>query len=85
MIPRLIFQTARPPSSGRDSIQRVPLHRLKAGAADHAAQLPFCGAVAYAAGGADDVFFEHHRANVVAAEAPRLVGLAARMHHNGVQ
>src|SRR5438309_5934372 len=49
-------------------VQRVPLRRLKPRITNNAAQLFFSSAVGHA-GGANDVFFEHHRADVVAAEA----------------
>src|SRR5271165_2985205 len=49
-------------------IQRVPLRRTEAGIADDAAQLFFGSAVAHT-GGAHHVLLNHHRANIVAAEA----------------
>jgi hypothetical protein len=49
-------------------IQRVPLCRPEAGVADNSAQLFFRDAVGYACG-SYYVFFKHHRAYVVAAEA----------------
>src|SRR5256885_678885 len=49
-------------------VQRVALRGAEAGVADDVAQLFFRGAIG-GAGGADYVFFEHHRPNVVAAEA----------------
>src|SRR6478609_10447945 len=49
------------------SVQRVASRGTEAGVADHAAQLFFRGAVGDA-GGADHIFFEHHRAHVIAAE-----------------
>src|SRR6185437_2550007 len=50
------------------SIERIALDRFESGVADNVAQLFFCSAVA-GAGGADYVFFQHHRADIVAAEA----------------
>ena len=49
-------------------MQRVALHRLKSGVADGAAEFLFRRAVGHA-GSTDDVFLEHYRADVVAAEA----------------
>jgi len=49
---RHLIQKVRP-------VQCVPLYRLESGVADDAAEFFLGGAVGYA-GGADDVFFEHH-------------------------
>src|ERR1700685_3512727 len=49
-------------------VQRIPLRRPEARVADDAAQLFFCRAVGHACG-SYYVFFQHHRAYVVAAEA----------------
>jgi hypothetical protein len=48
-------------------VERIPLHGLEAGVADDSSQFFFRSAVA-GAGGSDYIFFEHHRAYVVAAE-----------------
>ncbi len=49
-------------------IQRIPLRRPESRVANNPAQFFFRRAVIHA-GGADYVFFQHHRADVVAAEA----------------
>src|ERR1700676_2043390 len=48
------------------AVQRVALGRTEAGIANNPPQFFFCCAVGYA-GGTDDVFFEHHGADVVVA------------------
>jgi hypothetical protein len=66
-------------------VERIPLHWFEAGVADDAAKLFFRGAIGYT-GGADYVFFEHHGADVVAAEAQaeladfQSLGDPARLH-----
>jgi hypothetical protein len=50
------------------AIQRIPLRRSEPRVADDAAEFFFRGAVGDT-GGAHDVFFKHHRTDVVAAEA----------------
>src|SRR5258707_13131927 len=61
-------------------VQGVPLLGNKSGVADHAAQLFFRGAVGHS-GRADNVFFKHHRANVIAAKAQtELTDLQALRH-----
>src|SRR5258706_7818412 len=50
------------------SVEGIALGRAEAGVADYAAKLLFCRAVRHACG-SYYIFFEHHRADVVAAEA----------------
>src|SRR4051812_8945094 len=50
------------------AIKRIALYRLEAGIANHAAQLFLGGAIVHA-GGAHHVFFQHDRANVIAAKS----------------
>ncbi len=49
-------------------VERIPLRRPEACIANDSAQLFFCRAVGHA-GGSHYIFFQHHRADIVAAEA----------------
>src|SRR5580693_937754 len=66
------------------TVQRVPLCGTESGVADDAAQLFFCCAIGHACG-ADYIFFEHHRADIVAAEAQaHLADLQSLRHPTGL-
>src|SRR4029077_15928993 len=65
-------------------IQRVSSLRHKPRVANHPPQLFFCGAVSNA-GGAHNVFFQHHRAKVIAAKAqPQLADFQALRDPTGL-